>query len=59
MLETLMINPLSPLTSGWLIICLAACLLTLNVPITLIFKIFIKFYEDPTFFSAEIVKAGI
>lgn len=55
----LMINPLYPLTSGWLVICFAACLLTLNVPITLIFKIFIKLYVEPTFFSAEIVKAGM
>ena len=55
----LIIKPLSPFTYGWLIICFAACLLTLNVPITFIFKIFIKLYEEPTFFSAEIVKAGI
>ena len=59
MLDTLIISPLSPLTYGWLAICLAACLLTLNVPMTLILRILIKLYDDPTFLSSDNVIAGI
>lgn len=59
MLDKLMITPLSPFTYGWRTICLAACLLTLNVPITLILRRVIKLYEDPTFLSSEIVIAGM
>lgn len=59
MLDKFIINPLSPLTYGWVTICFAACLLTLKVPITLIFKILIRFYDDPTCLSSEIVSVGI
>lgn len=37
----------------------AACLLTLKVPITLIFKSLTKLYDDPTFLSTDIVKHGM
>ena len=59
MLDKFIISPLYPLTYCWLIICFAACLLTLKVPMTLIFRILIKFYDDPTCLSSEIVIVGM
>jgi hypothetical protein len=59
MLDKFIIKPRYPLTSGWLIICFAACLLTLKVPMTLIFSILMRFYDDPTFLSTEIVIVGM
>ncbi len=50
-LDVFIITPLSPLTYGWLIINLAACLLTLNVPIVLTFNILIKSSDEPTCLS--------